>query len=146
MYWSRKSLKKSGSGQIKKSSYTGIRGLQRDVVYLGWPIVPSYMSPNAGGGGELRCLSLWVQLHTGAQINFGDLTLYSTYGRDASSVGQNSSIDCLGISQGLFFMSSSKSLLSSGSGVNSDFVFSWDLTFINGLPWPWELRHQQRSY
>ncbi len=26
------------------------RGLQRDVVYLSWPIVPSYMSPNAGGG------------------------------------------------------------------------------------------------
>jgi hypothetical protein len=27
------------------------RGLQRDVVYLDWPIAPSYMSPNAGGGG-----------------------------------------------------------------------------------------------
>ncbi len=27
------------------------RGLQRDVVYLGWPIAPSYMSPNAAGGG-----------------------------------------------------------------------------------------------
>ncbi len=26
------------------------RGLQRDV-YLDWPIAPSYMSPNAGGGG-----------------------------------------------------------------------------------------------
>ncbi len=25
-----------------------------DVVYIGWPISPSYMSPNAGGGGELR--------------------------------------------------------------------------------------------
>ncbi len=23
------------------------RGLQRDVVYLGWPMAPSYMSPNA---------------------------------------------------------------------------------------------------
>ncbi len=33
------------------------RGLQRDVVYLGWPIAPkygTYMSPNAGGGLELR--------------------------------------------------------------------------------------------
>jgi hypothetical protein len=28
-----------------------IRGLQRDVVYRGWPIAPSYMSPNAGGVG-----------------------------------------------------------------------------------------------
>jgi hypothetical protein len=26
------------------------RGLQRDVVYLGWPIASSYMSPNAGDG------------------------------------------------------------------------------------------------
>ncbi len=29
------------------------RGLQRDVIYLGWPIASSYMSPNAGGGGEV---------------------------------------------------------------------------------------------
>ncbi len=37
---------------------------QRDVDYLGWPIAPSYMSPNAGrGGGGLRGLS-WVQLCT----------------------------------------------------------------------------------
>ncbi len=27
------------------------RGSQRDVVYLGWPIAPSYMSPNVGGRG-----------------------------------------------------------------------------------------------
>ncbi len=52
------------------------RGLQRDVVYLGWPIAPSYMSPNAGRGGELRGLSQWVRLYTGAKINFGDLTPY----------------------------------------------------------------------
>jgi hypothetical protein len=44
-------------------------GLQRDVVYLGWPIAPSYMSPNAGGG-ELQGLSQWEQLYTGALINF----------------------------------------------------------------------------
>ncbi len=25
------------------------RGSQRDVVYIGWPIAPSYMSPNVGG-------------------------------------------------------------------------------------------------
>ncbi len=31
---------------------------QRDAVYLGWPIAPLYMSPNAGGWG-LRCLSQW---------------------------------------------------------------------------------------
>ncbi len=38
----------------------GSRGLQRYVVYHGWPIAPSYMSPDAGGGGELRGLSQWV--------------------------------------------------------------------------------------
>ncbi len=35
------------------------RGSQRDVVYLGWPIAPSYMSPNAGEGD-----GGWVQLCT----------------------------------------------------------------------------------
>jgi hypothetical protein len=29
-----------------------IRRLQGDVVYLGWPTAPSYMSPNAGKGGS----------------------------------------------------------------------------------------------
>jgi hypothetical protein len=38
------------------------------------------MSPNAGGGGELRGLSQRVQLYTGAHINFGDPTPYLTYG------------------------------------------------------------------
>ncbi len=39
-------------------------GLQRDVVYLNWPLAPSHMSPNAGGRGELRGLSQRVQLCT----------------------------------------------------------------------------------
>jgi hypothetical protein len=33
-----------------------------------------------GLGGELWCLSQWIQLYTGAQINFGDLIPYLTYG------------------------------------------------------------------
>ncbi len=37
------------------------RGSQRDVVYLGWPIAPSYLSPNAGVAGS-QTLSQWVQL------------------------------------------------------------------------------------
>ncbi len=49
------------------------RGLHRDVVYLGWLIEPSNMSPNAGGGG---CWT--VEGSYGAQINFGDLTPYLT--------------------------------------------------------------------
>jgi hypothetical protein len=40
------------------------------------------MSPNAEGGAvELWELSQRVQLYTGAQINFGDLTPYLTYGQ-----------------------------------------------------------------
>jgi hypothetical protein len=55
------------------------RGLQRDVVYLCWPIAPSYMSPNAGGwGGEMRGLSQWVKQCTSRDI--GDLPPYLTYG------------------------------------------------------------------
>ncbi len=38
-----------------------------------------------GGGGELRGLSQRVQLYTGGQINFGDLTPYLTY--DSHSEG-----------------------------------------------------------
>ncbi len=56
-------------------------GSQRYVVYLGWQIAPSYMSPKCGGrgGGGLQGLSQWAQLYTGAQMNFGDLTPYLTY-------------------------------------------------------------------
>jgi hypothetical protein len=39
------------------------KGLQRDVVYLDWPIAPLYMGPNAGGRGDLRGFSQWVQLY-----------------------------------------------------------------------------------
>ncbi len=47
------------------------RGLQRDVVYLGWPMAPSYMyEPKCGGSGELRGLSQWVQLYTGPNSKF----------------------------------------------------------------------------
>ncbi len=55
------------------------RGSHRDVVYLGWPIAPSYMSPRRGVGegcGFLRgCCA------HGAQINFEDVTPYLTYGQ-----------------------------------------------------------------
>ncbi len=56
-YWVR-SLK---TGALASTLWT--RGSQRDVVYLGWPIAPSYMSPMRGGG-ELRGLSQWVQMYT----------------------------------------------------------------------------------
>ncbi len=57
------------------------RGLQIDVVYLGWPKAPSYMSPIAGGGGVARSQPMSTAvLYTGAQINFGDLTSNLTYG------------------------------------------------------------------
>ncbi len=58
-----------------------LRVLQRGVVYLDWPKAPSYIAQKwGGGGGELRGLSQGEQLYTGAQINFGDLTTYWTYG------------------------------------------------------------------
>jgi hypothetical protein len=40
------------------------RRSQRDVVYLGWPIALSHLSPNAGEGGNggLRGIGQWVQL------------------------------------------------------------------------------------
>jgi hypothetical protein len=48
-------------------SFSNSRGSQRNVVYLGWLRAHSYMSLNAGVGGELRGhshLSQWVQLCT----------------------------------------------------------------------------------
>ncbi len=52
-------------------SMVATRGSQIDDVYLGWPIAPSYISPNAGGwGGGVRGLSLWVQLCTLGGFNF----------------------------------------------------------------------------
>ena len=68
------------SARLNKTTRPWNRVLQRDV-YLCWPIAPSYMSPNAGGGGggELWGLTQWVQLDKGVQINFGDLTLYNLF-------------------------------------------------------------------
>ncbi len=48
----RLSLKGCHCDKIRTKLRVSSRGLQRDVVYLGWPIVPSCMSPNAGGGGS----------------------------------------------------------------------------------------------
>ncbi len=47
---------------------------------LGGPIVPSYMSPNAGGGGSCGVSANECSWVHGAQINFGDLAPYLTYG------------------------------------------------------------------
>ncbi len=82
-------------------------------------IAPSYMGPNAGGGGKLWGLSQWVQLYTGAQINFGDLTPYLTYGslpRDTLACGWGS-----------------------GEGPNSDDCLLWCTTkysTVHLLSWP----------
>jgi hypothetical protein len=61
-------------------AYVLTRGSQRDVVYLGLPIAQSYISPNAGDGGGVSA-DEYSCAH-GAQINFGDLTPYLTYGFD----------------------------------------------------------------
>jgi hypothetical protein len=64
-------------------------GLQRDVVFLCWPIAPSYarVPMRVEGGEGLRQLAgpqpmstaLHITWHR-AQINFGDLPPYLTYG------------------------------------------------------------------
>jgi hypothetical protein len=38
-------------------------GLQRNVVYLGLPIAPSSMSPNAGGGGSCGVSPMSTAVH-----------------------------------------------------------------------------------
>ncbi len=52
---------------------------QRDVVYLGRPIAPSDMSPNAGGGRSCGVSANKYSCVHGAQKNFGDLTPYLAY-------------------------------------------------------------------
>jgi hypothetical protein len=52
------------------------QSFQRDVVYLGRPIAPSYMSPNAGRGGVCGVSANEYCCAHGDQINFGDLTPY----------------------------------------------------------------------
>jgi hypothetical protein len=39
------------------------RGLQRDVVYLGWPIAPSYMSTDAREGGVVGSQPISTAVH-----------------------------------------------------------------------------------
>ncbi len=61
------------------NSWYFTKGLQRDVVFYGWPIAPSNMSPNAGGrGGIAGFWPMSTAVHRGP-INFGDLTPYLTY-------------------------------------------------------------------
>ncbi len=58
------------------------RELQRNVVYLGWPIAPSYRlwALMRGGGGGCGASANEYSCAHGAPINFGDLTPYITYG------------------------------------------------------------------
>ncbi len=49
---------------LSRGSMVSTSGLQGDVVYLGWPIAPSYIESKCGGRGGLRGLSVWVQLCT----------------------------------------------------------------------------------
>jgi hypothetical protein len=59
------------------------------------------MSPNIGGGGELRGSQPMIeQLYTGAQINFGDLTPYLTYGRQVWYIGTADFRDSAGRDRG----------------------------------------------
>ncbi len=62
-----------------------VRELQGDVVYLGWPIAqrPLYESKCGGMGKGCGVSAIETVVHItwhGAQINFGDLTPYLSYG------------------------------------------------------------------
>ncbi len=59
--------------------YQRSRESQRNVVYLGWPIALSYMSPNAEGRGNCGVSANEYSCSHGAQIIFGDPTQYLTY-------------------------------------------------------------------
>ncbi len=69
-------------GYVRIRSTTGwcmtSRGSQKVVIYLGWPIAPSYMNPNAGGVVVAGSQPMSTGAH-GTQINFGDLTPYLAY-------------------------------------------------------------------
>ncbi len=73
--------KGSGGGVGEEPNHTTARnpvsqGLQRDVVYLGWPIAPLYICPKSGGWGEISANE--YSCPHGALINFGDLASYLT--------------------------------------------------------------------
>ncbi len=58
-----------------KAFWETVPGVYKEMSsILADQIAPSCMSPDAGGGGELRGLSQWVQLYKGAQRNSRDLT------------------------------------------------------------------------
>jgi hypothetical protein len=65
---------------LGRLSFLFSRGVQRDVVYLGRPIAPSFMSPNTGGGGwggggcGISDSKYTVQLCTWSPNKLGDLT------------------------------------------------------------------------
>jgi hypothetical protein len=61
------------SKSLRQKLTVSNRGSQRDVVYLGLPIAPSYMSLRGMG------LNGFVQMEP-KYVNFGDLTPYITYG------------------------------------------------------------------
>ncbi len=71
------------------------RGSQRDVVYLGWPIAPSYMSPNAGGGWELRGLSQWVQLFTWSPNKLWRSTSNSIFSLWLKAIMNEGTVQCM---------------------------------------------------
>ncbi len=78
------------------------QGITKDVIYLVWPIAPSYLSSNAGeGGGVAWSQPMSTAVHMGAQTNFRDLNPYLTYGfylpRCPSAGSHQESSPCSGL-------------------------------------------------
>ncbi len=67
------------------------RGLQRDVVYLGWPLTNSAFvyepkCGNAGGRGELRGLRQWVQLYRSPNKHWRSNSIFNLWCRQSISL------------------------------------------------------------
>jgi hypothetical protein len=76
---------------------SGPGGSQRDVIY-DRPIVPSTLvyKPKCGGeGGSCGVSANKYSCADGAQINFGDLTPYLTYGQDGADLSADNSEEVL---------------------------------------------------
>ncbi len=70
--------------KLHKLGNTGVA--KRCRLSFGWPIAPSYMSPNAGRGvAGSQPMSTAVHME-GTRINFGDLTPYLTYGEHPENI------------------------------------------------------------
>jgi hypothetical protein len=71
------------SNRDKFSARGAPRGLQRDVVNLGWPLAPSYVSQNAGGGGWA---AMSIAVHRGTSKLWRSNSIFNLWVRLSRSI------------------------------------------------------------